>query len=208
MGKNLMLSLHTAGLPDEAPAAARLIYHSDPAYFDLWFAEAPRRAAFCLEYFWHAHQGPFSHKNAWVWRDADQPVVLAIHYPAARDTALTAENNALLDALPLNSSLLRQNEARLAWLFPHLPENVWYLRTLTVDPEYRSQGVGQKILHEIEQTARAQGSNELHTDVDSGNPGAVRFYQKNGFELMTETRVPMLEKYNLPTSLRMVKTLA
>jgi uncharacterized membrane protein len=63
------------------------------------------------------------------------------------------------------------------------------------------------MLRHIADKAREQGYSLLLTDVDSGNPGAVRFYQRAGFSIQVETRVPALLPYQLPASLRMAKQL-
>lgn len=196
----------TGGHLAEAEAAARLIHASDPAYYDYCFG-ASDVALRCLAVSWRAEQGSLSHAEVAVWRAENELLALASHYPVARAVALQAAD----DALPLQDLVevdLAAREATLSWLFPHIPADVWYLQTLAVAPQARSQGLGSRILHDIEQQARAAQASELHTDVDSANPGAARFYQRHGFVIVAETRVPALEPFNLPASYRMVKKLA
>ena len=191
------------GLPGDAQAATSLVYDSDPPYYDFLFA-SQCAALSVLSRLWQEKTGSLSHAGMSVWQEANELVALASHYPAQRAVVLDDADEALLAA---DDECLHRS-AKLAWLFPHIPAQAWYLRTLAVAPRLRGQGAGSLILQDIAGTALQQGATELHTDVDSGNPGAVRFYLRHGFEIVAETRVPMLEPFNLPPSFRMVKKLA
>lgn len=194
------------GRADEAEAAACLIYASDPPYYDFWLG--PQAAALaCLEKLWRAPVGSLSHNRFQVWRERDELIALVSHYSAAQEGELAAEDVIAQAQLRGDLTELQRREAMLAWLFPHLPDEVWYLCTLAVAASQRGQGVGAQILDEIAATARAHGATSLQTDVDSGNPGAVNFYRRHDFGIVAETRVPMLEAFALPASLRMAKPL-
>lgn len=199
-----MLQRFPAGAIPEADAASRLIYDSDPAYYDFWFG-SPSAALSCLAKLWTESCGSLSHAHATVWRLDGALAALACHYPAAKESVFSTEDLRAQQVLRGDLPALQHREAMLAWLFPHLPDDVWYLRTLAVSTGLRGQGFGACILEEITAIARAHGACALHTDVDSANHGAVRFYQSNGFEIVTETRVPALERYRLPASFRMSK---
>lgn len=206
MGKELIKLSQATTLETDAQAAAQLIRASDPPYYDFCFGSAAA-ALSCLEKLWRAPVGSLSHSRFQVWRADGQIAGLASHYPAATDALLSGEDAEAQEQLHGDLAQLQGREALLAWLFPHLPDDVWYLRTLAVSADLRGQGVGARILDEIIHAARTHGARAVHTDVDSGNPGAVRFYQQHGFEIIAEIRVPMLEQYHLPASLRMSKTL-
>jgi ribosomal protein S18 acetylase RimI-like enzyme len=57
------------------------------------------------------------------------------------------------------------------------------LRRFYVLPKYRRHGLGQKMLLEVIELARAAPAKilELHTD----NPHAARFYERHGFQALT-----------------------
>ncbi|SFN76125.1 Acetyltransferase (GNAT) family protein [Formivibrio citricus] len=202
MGAGLTLSKRS-GQPDDALVASRLVYDSDPPYYDFLFA-SERAALSALNRLWLEKTGSLSHAGMTVWLETGQLTALASHYPAQQAAVLDETDEALLAA---DDECLGRS-AKLAWLFPHIPAQAWYLRTLAVASRLRGRGAGSLILQDIAGTALRRGATELHTDVDSGNPGAVRFYLRHGFEIVTETRVPMLEPFNLPASYRMVKKLA
>lgn len=197
-----MLAFSAAGLPDDAGQAARLIYESDPPYYDFWFGSIDA-ALSCLDKLWRLPEGSYSHQSCQVWRKDAKVMALACHYPVAAETALALTDARVQGQLRGDLAQLQQRDALLAWLFPRVPDDVWYLRTLAVDASLRQMGTGAQILAVIVSAARAHGARALQTDVDSANHGAVRFYTRHGFEIIAETRVPALEAYHLPVSLRM-----
>lgn len=201
-----MVEFSPSGSQREAADAARLIYESDPPYYDFWFGAADA-AHTCLEKLWLAPVGSLSYAHSSVWRENGQLLALASHYPSNHESQLAqadAEQQSLLHG---DLEQMNQRGTMLSWLFPHLPDDIWYLQTLAVSASRRGSGLGKQIMNQIENTARSHGALALHTDVDSANMGALRFYQTQGFEIVARTTVPALEVFRLPESLRMVKKL-
>lgn len=197
-----MLEFSPTGLPDDAAPVVRLIYESDPPYYDFWFGSG-EAALCCLDKLWRQTEGSYSHQTSQIWRKDGRIAALACHYPAAAEAALSLADARMLGQLRGDLTQLQQRDALLAWLFPRVPDDVWYLRTLAVETSLRGMGTGAQILAAILSTARSNGARALQTDVDSANHGAVQFYSRHGFEIIAETRVPALEPYRLPVSLRM-----
>jgi ribosomal protein S18 acetylase RimI-like enzyme len=50
-----------------------------------------------------------------------------------------------------------------------IAENEYYLSNIAVYPEFRSLGLGIKLLSEIEREARKAGSNKIVLDVETSN---------------------------------------
>ena len=194
-----------AGRLSEAAAAATLIYQSDPPYYNYLFGGGS--AMHCLEQLWCLPFGSISHQRFQVWHQAGQVAALAAHYPVADDAQIVREDSEALAQLQSDQASLQQRAAMLDYLFPLLPEEGYYLRTLAVQVALRGQKIGETVMNQVMTQAQASGAQAMHTDVDSGNPRAVRFYQRMGFGLFAQTRVMALEKYDLPASLRMVKPL-
>ncbi len=197
-----------AGRAADARAAAALIYQADAPFYDYWFALTPELIQTNLALLWQAGTGAYSHTNHEVWTNKGNVIALASHYPAERHGQLATELAAQLDLLPLDATILHRRAAELAYLFAHIPHNAWYLRTLTVSADLRGHGLGGRILRDIVLMADAAGYNAVHADVDGGNPGAVKFYTRHGFEVIAETKVRALVDHDLPASLRMVRWLA
>lgn len=57
-----------------------------------------------------------------------------------------------------------------------------YIAGLALLPEYRGRGIGTRLLAEARQRARMLGVRELSLLVFAGNQGAVRLYQRAGFQ--------------------------
>jgi ribosomal protein S18 acetylase RimI-like enzyme len=68
---------------------------------------------------------------------------------------------------------------------PEGQPDVLRVRRFYVLPEYRRQGLGQKMLLEVIELARVARAKvlELHTD----NPHAARFYDRNKFQALTSS---------------------
>ena len=64
---------------------------------------------------------------------------------------------------------------------------IGFLSLIYLIPERRGQGLGQHLIHYIEETFQHVGVDEYHLRVSPTNP-AVRFYQKNGFVKIREER--------------------
>ena len=59
--------------------------------------------------------------------------------------------------------------------------NVAYIDTLWVGSEYRGQGLGARLLAEVEKTSKAKGSYLIHLDTFYFK--AKEFYEKQGYEV-------------------------
>jgi len=59
--------------------------------------------------------------------------------------------------------------------------NCLYIDVLWVQKEYRNQGLGSKLLHAIEQSAREQNCHLIH--LDTFDFQAKEFYLKHGYEI-------------------------
>jgi ribosomal protein S18 acetylase RimI-like enzyme len=60
---------------------------------------------------------------------------------------------------------------------------------LAVDAAYRSQGLGNRLMDEIEARLRAKGCRKAYLLVKKGNETAARLYQKRGWGEMDKVRL-------------------
>jgi len=65
--------------------------------------------------------------------------------------------------------------------FPKAGE--WYLGLLLFEPTLRGKKLGDRVYHRLEEWVRAQGGIAIHIIVEEVNPGALRFWQRMGFEV-------------------------
>ena len=63
------------------------------------------------------------------------------------------------------------------------PDLHWYLFLLGVDPDSQGQGLGAELIKPM--LARADAT-RMPCYLETNNPSAVRFYQKHGFEVVSE----------------------
>lgn len=59
----------------------------------------------------------------------------------------------------------------------------WYLGLLMFGPTWRGRRLGDRVYHRLEDWIRELGGKALHLIVQEQNPGALRFWQRMGFEV-------------------------
>jgi GNAT superfamily N-acetyltransferase len=59
----------------------------------------------------------------------------------------------------------------------------WYLGLLMFVPTWRGHGLGERVYRRLEEWVRELGGRTLHLIVQEQNPGALRFWQRMGFEV-------------------------
>jgi len=64
---------------------------------------------------------------------------------------------------------------------PWYPGPVGLLEELYVRPDLRGRGIGHAVLERAMAVARERGTQELQINVDEGDTGARRFYERHGF---------------------------
>jgi diamine N-acetyltransferase len=70
-----------------------------------------------------------------------------------------------------------------------------FIDELYVEPEFRRQGIGRRVMQFVEDRARELGVTAVHLEVDDGNDPASELYRRTGYEdheryLMTKWLVP------------------
>ncbi len=195
-------------LASDAKRAAALIYQSDAPFYDYWFALPPELVLVNLAQLWQCDAGSYSYRNAQVLRNGDDELIAVVfHYSAGYGAQLQMSDDFEVGTLALDVGILRERQYQLDFLFPHVPKNAWYLRTIAVHEDYRNRKLGDRMLAQVCYAAREAGYASLHVDVDSGNAAALRFYIRHGFEVLVESSVQQLARFQLAASLRLVKIL-
>ncbi|MBD3886341.1 N-acetyltransferase [Phormidium tenue FACHB-886] len=65
----------------------------------------------------------------------------------------------------------------------------WYVCALALFPEFRGQGIGTQFLQLAHQQAAERGFSELSLLCFEQNAGALKFYQRNGFEIIDRASI-------------------
>jgi len=78
-------------------------------------------------------------------------------------------------------------------LLKKVAKNEYYVSNIAVHSEFRSLGLGTKLLSEIEREARKTGNNKIVLDVEASNERALKLYERLGY--IIERRTPSF-KFN------------
>jgi ribosomal protein S18 acetylase RimI-like enzyme len=194
------------GQPGDADAAGRLIAATDADLFryltggslDAWTAIAARE--------WRAERGIYGYTMADVARRGGELLGVAVSYHSRRLAEFDWTLGASLPHSPADvAACVRERFPVAAFLFPTVPPDAWYLQNIAVASAFRGAGLGRVLVDAARARGRAAGCRSLHLDVDSSVP-AVRFYERLGFEVLVETRVPRIP--GVHTHYRMILPLA
>jgi ribosomal protein S18 acetylase RimI-like enzyme len=61
-------------------------------------------------------------------------------------------------------------------------EKVSELDSFWVEPDYRNNGLGKKLVNEFKKWSLDQGVDRIRVNVSTQNVGAIKFYKREGFE--------------------------
>jgi ribosomal protein S18 acetylase RimI-like enzyme len=122
--------------------------------------------------------------HAFYWRERDQgttPMRYVRAWGRPGDTAVIA----LEDGHPVGAAWYRLFSASEPG-FGHVDERTPEL-AIAVVPSKRGHGVGDALLSRLLEAAAAAGYASISLCVDAENAGAVRLYEKHGFERSAQT---------------------
>jgi ribosomal protein S18 acetylase RimI-like enzyme len=87
--------------------------------------------------------------------------------------------------------------ALLAMYCNDLDSGVAYITSVSVVPDHAGRGIASALLSEAIRRARTAGMRRIALEVDAANGGALRLYQKHGFEA-TSSGPSIRMSLNLP----------
>jgi ribosomal-protein-alanine N-acetyltransferase len=79
--------------------------------------------------------------------------------------------------------LERRTRALLTGQQPEELPPVGHILNVAVDPAFRRQGLGQRLLEYALEYSRRLGASRVELEVRTGNEAAIALYQKHGFEI-------------------------
>lgn len=95
-----------------------------------------------------------------------------------------------LNGQPVGAGYAQIRQSKPWWKDPTFA----YLGFMFVHPDFRGQGINQKIINHLKEWAKSRNIYELRLDVYVNNEAAIRAYQKTGFkEHMIEMRLNLKE---------------
>jgi ribosomal protein S18 acetylase RimI-like enzyme len=114
-------------------------------------------------------EGSFSYRNATMIEHDGQTAGCLIGYEIPDEPAPIAEH------MPPMFVGLQELE--------NLAPGTWYVNVLAVQPAFRNQGLGTRLLARADETARALGKRGLSVIVSDDNAGARRLYERSGYAM-------------------------
>ena len=84
----------------------------------------------------------------------------------------------------------------------------FYIYTLAVRPDQQNGGLGKRLMAHAEEKARSVGLSKCSLGVTLDNEGALRFYDRLGYQIVETVHLPQLEqRIGYPGYYRLVKQL-
>jgi len=168
---------------------SKLLILSAPSFFEeLWGSLKFEVARFCF----FRRRNLFSYRHTLFLSEGEKIKGMALGYSFEEK-----RRERLLTGLSIISYLLFYGERKrvpfLLRVFPlgEIKQGEFYLSNLALYPEYQAQGLGKKLLGEVEKKAKKAGADYLVLDVDEENGIAISFYKRLGYLL--ETELPPVE---------------
>ncbi len=123
------------------------------------------------DYLFENENNKFSYQNALIVRDENDIIAIVIIYDAQYEKKLAREQERLL-LEKYNKQVIVENNESL--------NDSYYIDTLAVNPEYRNQQYGTKILLALQQRYE-----KLSLLVDTDNPKAINLYERLNFKIIS-----------------------
>lgn len=162
-----------------------LLFESGPGLFSYLFALTPDKAKDVLREAFAAPNHAFSYEYAQILEVADRPVGLMVGYPGR--TKRRAEENVhgiMAHILPLTRvPRILVNLADLSRIKQDVLPQDYYVLSLCIDPEFRSQGLGTALLQDTEILATEQGCPALCLDMAYSNERALGWLSRLGYDI-------------------------
>lgn len=157
--------------PDDADHLAQLINYAGegmPLYLWEGMAEDGETAWDVGRRRARREEGGFSYRTAIVAEEDGEVAAALIGYPLPDEPEVID-----YDSMPAMFVPLQQLE--------DLAPGTWYVNVLAVHPQYRSKGLGTKLLEIAEQQAAEAGCKGMSIIVSDANAGAQRLYLRCGY---------------------------
>nr|WP_240454546.1 GNAT family N-acetyltransferase [Caulobacter sp. 17J65-9] len=186
------MTVRPAG-PEDAAAAAPLVYMSGPAAFDYVFAPGRRRAEDFLRHAFADGAGEFGWRTHVVVEKDGEIVAAGAGYDGAAPLGymLAAAGQILGCYGPLTGAGVIRRGLRVEQVIPPPTKDMLYVAHLGVRPELRGGGVGRRMVEHLLEAGAARGYRRAVLDVSAANPRAQALYERMGFAVTRERRSPI-----------------
>lgn len=190
----------------DSAALTECIYESSHELMDFMFASRSEAIPILTKQVLQS-RGLFSHKFGYIYRHDNQIKGAVVGYSRQhmqQQEFAGAIQLLLTVPLKLKWHLLTAVRKALNNYVPLPSEESFYINNIAVFSEYRGQGIGSDILNNLCAWLQKQNISSIELDVTQCNKGAINFYQRYGFHIVSQSGSAALEQqYQLPILLRM-----
>lgn len=169
--------------PQSSKLTAQLLYNSGPELYDFLYKTEKNTALDFIEFEYLSTKGFCSHKNLSIISKNKNVIATGCFYTKTRYPILAAgtvlnifQYFGLYSGL---SILIKLKHLSSIMATPRKQEV--YLSNFSVDPNYRGQGIGTKILNTQRKELEENNITALKLDVADNNPRAKQLYESLGF---------------------------
>lgn len=89
----------------------------------------------------------------------------------------------LYDLFPATFLVAEINFRVVGYIIARKVNGKGHIIAIAVDPEYRNQGIGTALMHEIIERLRMRGVRKIWLEVRKSNKRAIKFYKQLGFKI-------------------------
>jgi len=179
--------------------AAPLLFAAGPAIFSYLFASPSEESRQILQQAFTYPQHAFSYEYTQVVEVQGQPAGLMIGYPGDRKRQAEEKVHFVMARIMSLRKLPRilVNVADFNRIKQAVDPNDYYILSMSVLPEFRSQGIGSYLLQQADLVASSEGCASLCLDVTYKNHRARALFERQGFQVTcskTTTRFDQLTR--------------
>ncbi|MBN1786576.1 MAG: GNAT family N-acetyltransferase [Candidatus Methanofastidiosa archaeon] len=181
----------------DLPKICKLIYQTDEGLFGLIFGKdrvmAERKIGELIAFGGNS----FGHESIYVSEDRGAEILGVLVAYSGNEFMTKDDSKAFSRLFPLWGTiwLWLLDKMLLSRLITHrFTVDEFYISNVSVDEGMRGKGIGSFLLENARELAIGQGCNTMVLDVSCENVGAVRLYDRLGFEIVRTNKVPLVQK--------------
>ncbi|MFP6582483.1 MAG: N-acetyltransferase [Candidatus Hydrogenedentota bacterium] len=175
--------------PEDAEAAAPLVFSSGPDAFNFVFSHRTKMNALeFLEKAFVREGGEFGYRNHIVGTLDGKVVASGAGFTGTEMPAFMLSDTRTIFGFYGFSQGLRVigRVLQIEHIVPPPKSNIQYIGHIGVDPEFRSRGLGAQLVNHLIDVGREQGRTAAVLDVSCENPRAEALYARLGFTVTWE----------------------
>ncbi len=191
--------------PHDADQAVPLIYSSGPDAFEYVFQNSQTHAMDFLHYVFKQRGGEFSYDNQYGLYDDGKLIATGSIFSQKQSKLFTLYDAArILIYYKWKSAPILLRGLRIEQIIKLPKKNEISLTHIAVHPDYRSKGLGTRMMKELQTHSEKPPSQRFVLDVSEENPRARALYESLGFVVVKHLISTLKSRYSyVPNHYRM-----